>query len=707
MGTKKIFFKVLLSAFILAIVFSGQKAGSQQSAEELYEAAVFKKDVDGDLKGAIKLFEKILTEFPDRRAIAAKAQLQIGICSEKLGLEEARKAYQKVIDQYPDQAEVVRIAKQKLNLLNAAIASPQEKMKELTIKKVDIPNGTLSFDGNYVSYIDWSTGDLALHEIVSGKKQILTQAPKDFSEFALDSVWSADSKRIAYSWINKDEFWDLRLIDKEGSNSKTVFSKTDMNVVSIAGRSTKGEIIFLVSQKDRAKLIGSVSINNGEFREIKDVGKTYVGRMEISPDGRFLAYDFQHDENFKNSDIHVISIDGKQEFSVVKHPACDLLIGWTPDGDSIVFSSDRTGNTGIWITAFVNERSENKPTLVKDNIGLIHPIGISKDGKFYYWVSKLGRDVYTSEIELTTGKILIPSERVDNLFQGRTSTPFWSPDGKFLAYFIRKSSSNRPFNYDTLRIRTLKPRKEREISLGFDASIFTQLPRWSPDGKFIYLTGQDKKKKGGFFKLSVQTGESELILDRQVQAWSSDGNIIYEIVTNWDEKLSRRKNDIVMTNLRTGEEKKIYQSQEPGMMLGLSLSPNEKWLGFRKVYLSMKPIITTLNVMPAQGGEILELFRYSGESISTGSRFFWDPSSQGILFVKRYYVEDDEEEKESELWYVPSIHNPNPRKLELEMYGIGALSFHPDGKRIAFESGKIPEDEIWIMENFMKRVKEK
>lgn len=60
MGTKKILFFISVLGFILVLVSPAFEANIQQSAEELYESAVFKKDVDGDLKGAIELFEKIL-----------------------------------------------------------------------------------------------------------------------------------------------------------------------------------------------------------------------------------------------------------------------------------------------------------------------------------------------------------------------------------------------------------------------------------------------------------------------------------------------------------------------------------------------------------------------------------------------------------------------------------------------------------------------
>ena len=81
MGTKKILSAISVLGFLLVLMSPASVDYGQQSAEEIYESAVFKKDVDGDLKSAIELFKNILVQFPDNRTVGAKAQLQIGICS--------------------------------------------------------------------------------------------------------------------------------------------------------------------------------------------------------------------------------------------------------------------------------------------------------------------------------------------------------------------------------------------------------------------------------------------------------------------------------------------------------------------------------------------------------------------------------------------------------------------------------------------------
>ena len=72
----------------------------------------------------------------------------------------------------------------------------------------------LSPDGHYLSYIgfpgSWETGDLAVRELDTGKKRRLTKKVdgwKGSAEYVSGSIFSPDSKQVAYIWFNKDNFF--------------------------------------------------------------------------------------------------------------------------------------------------------------------------------------------------------------------------------------------------------------------------------------------------------------------------------------------------------------------------------------------------------------------------------------------------------------------------------------------------------------------
>jgi len=173
----RIYFWVFAIVLIAVVLASFQYALTQESAEELYQAALFKKNADGDLEGAIKLFNKILKEFPDNRKVCAQAHLQLGMCYEKLGMEKAQKSYQQVIDSYPEQTDAVRVAREKLSTL-LSIKKGAEKVDEgLQIRLVEQggdDSGEISPDNRYLCCVDWETSDLAVMDMASGEMLRLT-----------------------------------------------------------------------------------------------------------------------------------------------------------------------------------------------------------------------------------------------------------------------------------------------------------------------------------------------------------------------------------------------------------------------------------------------------------------------------------------------------------------------------------------------------
>ena len=130
-------------------------AAAQQSAEERFQAALYQEEVQGDLKGAIAAYQRVLREHAENRAVAAKAQLHIGLCYEKLGLGDARRAYLGVIDGFPEQADVVAMAQRRL----ASLAHELDELRrQPTFTKIEIAskpqNGVLSADGQRLAFVD-------------------------------------------------------------------------------------------------------------------------------------------------------------------------------------------------------------------------------------------------------------------------------------------------------------------------------------------------------------------------------------------------------------------------------------------------------------------------------------------------------------------------------------------------------------------------
>ena len=87
------------------------------SAEETYQAALTQEKGEGNLEEAIRLYQQVIEAHEKGEgdeSMAARAQLRIGVCQEKLGLAQARQTYETVRDKYPDQPQVGEEAAQRL-----------------------------------------------------------------------------------------------------------------------------------------------------------------------------------------------------------------------------------------------------------------------------------------------------------------------------------------------------------------------------------------------------------------------------------------------------------------------------------------------------------------------------------------------------------------------------------------------------------------
>src|SRR4030042_5271286 len=343
-------------AFLVSALAAGNAPArlSQQSAEDLYQSALLKKEAEGDLNGAIKVFQDILAKFPDKRDIAAKAQLQIGLCYEKLGLKAAAKAFQKVISDFPEQQEAVKQAREKLPLLPAAQAALEKGAGEFRIQKVwDAPIyssfSSPSSDGKYLAYSsEQDFMSLGVHDLVKGESRLLTHNKSWFDPevYCYNSIFSPDARQIAYCCQVKDRIIQLRTVNIDGTSTRILRDGKDgLDYIPFGWTSDGKQILTAFFGRDNISGIAFISPLDGSVK--KELAFSFKvswdAEMSLSPDERYIAGSYPPRGDSANKDIFLLAIDGGKEVPIVEHPADDRLIGWAPGGKQVLFTGDRTG----------------------------------------------------------------------------------------------------------------------------------------------------------------------------------------------------------------------------------------------------------------------------------------------------------------------------------------------------------------------------
>ena len=494
----------------------------------------------------------------------------------------------------------------------------------------------------------------------------------------------------------------MRIVAPDNPKPRILLAMEEMEYVHPFEWSPDGNnILALVTQVPNISQVGLLSIADGSFRVLKISDDDWANSLPLftfSPDGKHIAYSFLQDEDTQNRDIFLMSVDGQHEITLISHPMNDSLLGWSPDGKWILFTSNRTGTQDAWIIRMNETGSKGLPEMLKKDIGFVDPLGFVNNGAFYYGVANQMTDIYSIQIDSDTGKILSPPKKATHRYEGSNRSPAYSADGKFLAYFSRRGPG--PLSRNVLCIRDLQSGKEKEFN---PEPKNCNYPRWSPVGRFISVEGSDDSNRNCIYRIDVHTG----VVDPIVQAeygiviyshrWSKDGKTIFYTRSDPDAKGLRdfMSSSIYVHDIVKGEE--IVLSGSPNDAKDIDISPDGRWL-----VLLNRDEKRVLRVIPTSGGEpqAIYSFEHQGNPIISPT---WIGGGKYILFYQEK-PDLDEAVTTYELVRIPA-EGGELQELGLEMMEFRHFSAHPDGQHIVFHSrgSKIRWPEVWVMENFLPK----
>jgi len=663
----------LLVAFIVVLLSA---YGFQDSPEYkiLFEKAKFTMETKGDLNGAINLFNEIIKKYPKEREYAAKSQLYIGLCNEKLGNAEARKAYERVVSDYADQSEIVAQARVRL----AALGGPGGAGGLVTrrvLADASGVSGVLTPDGKYIRGIDWDTGDMVQFEIASGHtSRITNRGPWSETEKSYEyQAFSRDGKQIAYNSYTKDGVPQVRIRNLDGSGLRTLYSEKGVaNALPVDWSPDAGSILALCGRDKSASELTLISTADGSVRVLKSITSPlfWLQRASFSPDGRFVAFSFVGEGSPPHGDVHLMTADGRNEVVVAGHPAEDKLIGWTPDGKSLVFLSDRSGTWDIWTVHITGGKQQGEPELLKKDFAWDSMVlGFAPDGSLYYKTQSSSGRLYNGAVDLETGKVVVPPAPVTTRYTGPPSQPTWSPDGSNLAYISRRGSITNGIANDLLTIRSAATGEERFLSPRLR---FVNLISWAPDGRSILALGITGMGSG-IFRIDTETSGITKLADEGVfPKLCPDGKTLVFVKGETGGPIIKKR------NLDTGEESEVVKG---GMFY--DLSPDG-----REVVFQVDGAVKTMSL---NGGEPREIFRDSVQNYGLG----WTRDG-------RYIIVRALDTASSEIWRVPA-QGGKPLKLDLSVPNMASFALHPDNRRFVFSVNEESKSELWVMENFLQK----
>ena len=691
MRTKTWIALIMSAALTLALGATQNNTRKDPQAEAQLQAAITKETVEGDLKGAIELYQK-LADGSDH-AVAAKALVRMGQCYEKLGNAEAMKAYERVVHEFSDQKEMVAAARARLAALAGGAGAPGSST--LTMRRiwagVDV-SGKVSPDGRYVSFTDWETGDVAIRDLATDEIRRLTndgnfggKRPGE-GAYAEYLVPSPDSRSVAYAWNGAT--YDLRVVGLDGSKPRVlrISGEGIVRQFPLAWPPDSRHLLVEVVKTDGTRDMMLVAVADGSAKLLKAIGKNPSPGGAFSPDGKYIAWATR--EGFSLFDLQKGS-----ESPLIPDRSNHGVLGWAPDGKYILFSSERSGSADAWLVAVAGGKALGEPVFVKKNWGFL-PMGFTRSGAFFYAVNNNVGDVKIVEVDPVSGNVVSPPRSASQ--RGNTWAPDWSPDGRFLAYIFAREPNR------TVIVRSLETGEEREFEVGERTIGMGAALHWLPDGKAIAVSAFEPGKGGSLVRIDVQTGHVAFLAPLPAVVgfprfdFSPDGNTVYFIKPTALPAVDR----VVAHDLKSGREVDVIE--RPGLYRAV-VSPD----GQRLLIGVNEKGTQILSVMPVTGGEAREVLRVGGENeVPFWGGPWWTPDGRSIGFLKGVQGESQisYEARKWQLWRVPA-EGGEPQRLGLTVgRQMGGLRPHPDGRRLATTDFKV-NLEIWAMENFLPPAK--
>jgi tricorn protease len=398
---------------------------------------------------------------------------------------------------------------------------------------------------------------------------------------------------------------------------------------------------------------------------------------KFSPDGKWLAFTGQYDGNFN---VYVMSSEGGQPKQLTFYqgsaqPLSDRMgilnqvIGWTPEGKSVVFLSRRDAANG-WI---------KRPYMVSIDGGLPRPMPMDEGGllsfspngakiaynrifrNFRQWkryTGGLAQDITIYDLKNNAVDQVIPHTDYTDTF------PMWH--GNTIYFTSDRGPEHRLnlYSYDqgSKQVEQLTKFVDFDVmwpSLGPDAIIFE-------NGGYLYTFDLQARQPK---KLTIYVSGER---DQAMKHWVNASRHITDFDISPDGKRAAiaARGEVFTVPAKEGSTRNLTHS--PGVReRRVAWSPNGQWIA----YVSDRTGEDEIYISPQDGlgGE---------EQITSGHKGFmfppaWSPDSSKIAWA----------DKDLKLWYI-DVKEKKPLEVDRGKYGeIQNYSWSPDSKWIAYDKG--------------------
>ncbi len=307
--------------------------------------------------------------------------------------------------------------------------------------------------------------DLWVYDLAGGTQKAI--APSKRTE--RDPMWIGEK---VYFVSDRDGTLNLYSVGVDGSGLEQLTKSTTWDV-RWASSDNAGKVVYelggelrlwdVAAKAERAIPI-TVPSDGLASRPSRISAEKNIERFALSPKGERALF-------VARGDVFTAPIEKGPTRNLTRTSnAHDKHATWSPDGKTILFVSDRSGEEQLWT---VPQDGSAKPSQLTTTFGsMLSPPAWSPDGGRVAVSDKDGK-LYV--VTVADGKA---SEIADDRFGGIDDYA-WSPDGAHLAFSMGEHNQ-----MDVLHVWSLADGKVRKVT----SELFDSFqPAWDPDGKFLWF----------------------------------------------------------------------------------------------------------------------------------------------------------------------------------------------------------------------------
>jgi TolB protein len=260
---------------------------------------------------------------------------------------------------------------------------------------------------------------------------------------------------------------------------------------------TSGMLVFQSDVAGRPKIF-TLDVANGQVRQLTSGTDWRDESPRWSPDGQWIAftsnrahYGAEPEGGTPDLDVYVMRADGTQVRRITTDAGNDHDPSWTPDGQALVFSSDRASRGDLYRVRIADGHTDR---LTTSFVGRAIMPAVSPDGRTVAFAAQTLRvgafwNFQVHLLDVASGRTTpVPAS-------GGACWPAWSPDGKLL-YNVQlevepSAIQRRDVSTGEVRLAHANP------------TLWSYYPRVSPDGQWLALSLSPEHHDGENWDLAL------------------------------------------------------------------------------------------------------------------------------------------------------------------------------------------------------------